>query len=62
MFDENETTQKPANFTIGQNLSDYSVTELEKLIAVLTGEIDRVKADIVNKNQSKSDAQSIFKN
>ena len=46
---------------IGQDLSLLSVGDLEARIALLTDEIERLKADAVKKRASKDAANAFFK-
>lgn len=48
-------------YVIGQSLEGYSTSELEEIIIVLNSEVKRVNDDILNKIESISEANSIFK-
>ena len=43
------------------NLDDFSVEELSDYIVDLKNEIERVKAEIVKKSDSKTEAEKFFK-
>ena len=43
------------------NLDDFSVEELSDYIVDLKNEIERVKAEIVKKTDSKTEAEKFFK-
>ena len=60
MFDDDEVKQ-PKGHEIGMLLDAMSVDELTDRIALLEGEIARLRAAIDSKRQSKSAADSIFK-
>ncbi|MEO0543881.1 MAG: DUF1192 domain-containing protein [Pseudomonadota bacterium] len=61
IFDENEP-QKQRDYTLGEKLEDFSVSELDELRARLVAEIERVEAETKSKQASKEAAASIFKN
>lgn len=58
--DENEPTKK-LPFQIGQDLSDFSVSDIEEIVADLKAEIERLQADAKQKEASKSAADAFFK-
>lgn len=58
--DENEPRRKVAH-EIGQDLSLLSVVELTDRIALLTGEIERLKAAEASKRASRDAAAGFFK-
>lgn len=60
VFDD-EPVKKPAEYTIGQDLSLLSVDELEERIAMLQDEIARLEDEKRAKSDSKSAAESFFK-
>jgi uncharacterized small protein (DUF1192 family) len=60
MFDE-EAPQKPKAHEIGMVLDALSVEELGARIALLEAEIQRLRAAIASKQQSKSAAEAVFK-
>lgn len=60
MFDDNEV-KKPRGHEIGMILDAMSVDELSDRIALLEGEIARLKAAIESKQKSKSAADAFFK-
>ena len=60
MFDDDEV-KKPKGHEVGMVLDAMSVDELTDRIALLEGEIVRLRAAIESKQKSKSAADSIFK-
>jgi len=60
MFDEDEV-KKPRGHEIGMPLDAMSVEELADRIALLEGEIARIRAAIDSKQQHRSAAASVFK-
>jgi uncharacterized small protein (DUF1192 family) len=60
MFDDDEV-KKPKGHEIGMILDAMSVEELTDRIALLEGEIARLRAAIDSKRQSKSAADAVFK-
>jgi uncharacterized small protein (DUF1192 family) len=60
MFDDEEL-KKPRGHEIGMILDAMSVEELNDRIAMLEGEIARLKVAIENKQKSKSAADAFFK-
>jgi uncharacterized small protein (DUF1192 family) len=52
---------KPAGITVGEALDLLSVVELEQRVQALETEIDRTKAALQSKRQSKSAADAFFK-
>ncbi|MEO7221799.1 MAG: DUF1192 domain-containing protein [Devosia sp.] len=58
---EDEEVKKPKGHQVGMLLDAMSVEELGDRIAMLEGEIARLKAAIVSKQKSKSAADSFFK-
>lgn len=61
LFDEDDRPKKKLVHEIGQDLSLISVEELKERIALLEGEIERLKADMAAKEKSRSAAESVFK-
>ncbi len=47
--------------SVGQELDDFSVAELQVRVEILRAEILRVEAEIVNKKSTKTQAESVFK-
>ncbi len=47
--------------TVGQELDDFSVAELQARVELLRAEIVRVEAEMVNKKSTKTQAESVFK-
>lgn len=60
-MDLDDLPRKPAPVTIGDNLDQLSVAELEQRIQSLESEIARVKAALASKQASKSAADAFFK-
>ena len=60
MFDDDEV-KKPKGHEIGMILDAMSVEELTDRIALLEGEIARLRAAIDSKRKSKSAADAVFK-
>ena len=60
IFDEEEP-QKRRNYTLGEKLEDFSISDLEELKLRLEQEIVRVDAETKSKNATKIAAASIFK-
>ena len=60
MFDE-EPLKKETAHVVGQDLSTFSIEELDKRIASLTLEIARLEEEAGNKRASKQSAESFFK-
>lgn len=49
------------NQLVREDLDPYAVEELADRIAVLEGEIERVRAAVARKNARRSDADALFK-
>jgi uncharacterized small protein (DUF1192 family) len=60
-MDDDERPRKKVSHEIGQDLSLLSVEELTERIALLTGEIERLRAAAGKKRASKDAADSFFK-
>jgi uncharacterized small protein (DUF1192 family) len=60
MFDDDEV-KKPKGHEVGMVLDAMSVDELNDRIALLEGEIVRLRAAIESKRKSKSAADAFFK-
>jgi uncharacterized small protein (DUF1192 family) len=61
-MDWDEIRPKPAaGAIIGENLATLSVAELEARIAVLEGEIKRVKTELEAKRRHEDAASALFK-
>lgn len=58
---EEERRPKAPEIVIGEDLAKLSVEELERRIAVLEAEIERLKSAVANKRKSRDAANSIFK-
>ncbi len=58
---EDEPVKKPVIHEIGGDLSLLSVDELQERIDLLRSEIMRVEAELNSKQQSKTDAESLFR-
>lgn len=61
MKEEDDDRPKKITHEIGQDLYLLSVKELEERIALLTEEIERLRAAIASKQSSRSAADSFFK-
>jgi uncharacterized small protein (DUF1192 family) len=61
MKDDDDLPKKKITHEIGQDLYLLSVKELEERIALLTEEIERLKASIAGKQSSRGVADSLFK-
>ena len=61
MDPEEERKPQTPEFSIGQDLGSISIAELERRIEVLNAEIERLKANIAEKQKSLHAANSIFK-
>jgi uncharacterized small protein (DUF1192 family) len=59
--DDDDRPKKKITHEIGQDLYLLSVKELEERIALMTEEIERLKASIATKQSSRGVADSIFK-
>jgi uncharacterized small protein (DUF1192 family) len=59
--EEDDRPKKKITHEIGQDLYLLSVKELEERIALLSEEIERLKASIATKQSSRSAADSFFK-
>ncbi|GGF46565.1 hypothetical protein GCM10011321_41260 [Youhaiella tibetensis] len=60
-MDEEEARSKPKAHEVGMLLDAMSVEELEARIALLSNEIERLKAAIAARQKSRSEAQNLFK-
>jgi uncharacterized small protein (DUF1192 family) len=61
-MDWDEARPKPATgAAIGENLSTLSVAELETRIGELEKEIERVRAELMNKRKHEDAASALFK-
>lgn len=60
VFEQDEKKPTPHDIYPGQELGAFSVEELQKMIAEYRAEILRIEADIVNKQSTKSAADSVF--
>ncbi|MBD8067312.1 DUF1192 domain-containing protein [Devosia sp. PTR5] len=58
---DEETVKRPKAHEIGMMLDALSVSELEERIAVLEGEIARLRAAIAAKGDSRKAAEAAFK-
>jgi uncharacterized small protein (DUF1192 family) len=59
--EDDDKPRKKITHEIGQDLYLLSVEELSERIALLTGEIDRLKEAMAKKRSSKDAAASFFK-
>ena len=60
-IDDDDRPRKKVSHEIGQDLSLLSVEELAERIALLTGEIDRLREAMTKKRASRDAANSVFK-
>ncbi len=60
-IEDDERPKKKTSHEIGQDLSLLSVEELTERIALLTGEIERLKEAAASKRASRDAANSFFK-
>ena len=60
MFDDDQV-KKPKGHEVGMNIETMSVEELTDRIALLEGEIVRLRAAITARQKSRNDANSVFK-
>lgn len=59
-MDWDEPTKKPESVTVGDDLSNLGVAELEARITALRDEIDRVEAEAAKKRAQASAADALF--
>ena len=59
--EDDDRPRKKISHEIGQDLSLLSAVELDERIALLTSEIERLKAAVAKRNASKNAANSFFK-
>lgn len=60
-IDDDDRPRKKVSHEIGQDLSLLSVEELTERVALLTGEIDRLREALAKKRASRDAANSVFK-
>ena len=60
-IDDDDRPRKKVSHEIGQDLSLLSVEELAERVALLTGEIDRLREALAKKRASRDAANSVFK-
>jgi len=60
MFDDDEV-KKPKGHEVGMNIEAMSIEELTDRIALLEGEIGRLKLAIAARQKTKSAAEALFK-
>ncbi|MNY43581.1 hypothetical protein D3C86_1785550 [compost metagenome] len=58
---EEEERKRPVSHEVGMGLDSLSVAELEDRIALLEGEIARLRAAIAAKGDSRKAAEAAFK-
>lgn len=58
---EDEPHQPRSAHLIGEDLSLVSVEELQKRIALLHGEIERLEEELKRKGDSRSAAEAVFR-
>jgi len=61
MFEEDGARPRPRAHVVGEDLAALSVDELEARIAVLEGEIARLREAIVKRQATRSAADQLFK-
>ena len=61
MANEEEPVRRAADMAIGADLAMLSIEDLEARITLLAGEIERIKAAIASKKQSKAAAETFFR-
>lgn len=59
--DDENKPRKKISHEMGQDLSALSVGDVEERIALLTAEIERLKADAAKKRASRDAANAFFK-
>ncbi len=60
-MDDDDSPKKPAIMVIGENLDAISVAELEQRIQLLDSEIERLRAEVATKQQSRNAADAFFR-
>lgn len=60
MFDEDPAKVETAH-VVGEDLSTFSIEELEKRIARLMEEVSRLETEVKAKRSSKESAENFFK-
>jgi uncharacterized small protein (DUF1192 family) len=61
-MDWDDLKPKPVKaITVGEELTTLSVADLEARIVVLSGEIDRIKAELAAKKAHEAAASALFK-
>lgn len=55
-----EPREKPADFTIGEDLYGISVAELDSRIVLLRAEIHRIETELAKKQKDLNAAQQLF--
>ncbi|MCT7376543.1 DUF1192 domain-containing protein [Chelativorans salis] len=60
MVEENIPAKRPA-YTIGQDISTFSVEELRRTIAMLGEEITRLEQELQAKDTTKAAAEALFR-
>lgn len=60
MDTEEDISKKHAGYQIGQELADLSVEELDELVGLLTGEIERLREARSAKSAHLSAAEALF--
>ncbi|WP_159589337.1 DUF1192 domain-containing protein [Chelativorans xinjiangense] len=60
MVEENIPASRPA-YTIGQDISTFSVEELKRTIAMLGEEIARLEEELQAKDTTKAAAEALFR-
>lgn len=60
-IDDDDKPRKKITHELGQDLSLLSVEDIEERIAMLSAEIERLKADAAKKRASRDAANAFFK-
>ena len=60
-MDDDEVRKKPSTHEVGMLLDAMSIEELRQRIALLEGEIGRLKEAIAAREKTRSAAESLFK-
>jgi len=58
---DEDATIRPPQYTIGQDLSTFSVEELRRTIGLLQDEIERLEQELRSKDSTKAAAEALFR-
>jgi uncharacterized small protein (DUF1192 family) len=61
MFDDLEPTRKKTAYTLGQDVSAFSLADLAETMRLLEAEVERLKAVHKQKSASQSAADALFR-